>query len=185
MSQLYASFRTLIMLIGVFGVTNVVAANQLAGHPSPYLAMHAEDPVDWRPWQATVFDDASTDNRLVFVSIGYFSCHWCHVMHRQSYQDPGIAKLLNQRYISVKVDRELDPDLDRRLIDFVEAVRGSAGWPLNVFLTPDGYPVTGFTYLPRDNFAAVLEQLDEQWRQDRDGLAAAARDFFPDPNAGA
>jgi uncharacterized protein YyaL (SSP411 family) len=99
-------------------------------------------------------------------------------MQQESYQDAGIAKILNDKYIAVKVDRELDPDLDRRLIDFVETTRGSAGWPLNVFLTPEGYPVTGFTYLPRDDFARVLEGLDKEWQQNHVSLTVAAREFF-------
>jgi hypothetical protein len=167
----------LVLTIGI-AANPATAANQLTGHPSPYLALHAGDPVDWMPWQADVLDDARADNRLVFVSVGYFSCHWCHVMQQESYQDAGIAKILNEKYVSIKVDRELDPDLDRRLIDFVATTRGAAGWPLNVFLTPEGYPVTGFTYLPRADFARVLLQLDRQWQQDHVSLAAAARDFF-------
>ena len=121
------------------------ATNQLDGHPSPYLEIHSGDPVHWRQWQAEVFQEAAKDNRLIYVSVGYFSCHWCHVMQRESYQDEGIASILNQKYIAVKVDRELDPDLDRRLMEFVELTRGAAGWPLNVFLTPGGFPITGFT----------------------------------------
>ncbi len=154
------------------------AANRLANHPSPYLALHGDDPVDWRDWQAEVFEAARKDNRLVLVSIGYYSCHWCHVMQRESYQDAEVAARLNESFISVKVDRELDPDLDQRLIAFVEHVRGSAGWPLNVFLTPEGYPVTGFTYLPRDRFLYVLEQLDAEWRERHVELGRAARIFF-------
>jgi len=169
---------TSLALIISLGATGAWASNQLAGHPSPYLALHAGDPVNWRPWQAEVFKDARQDKRLVYVSVGYFSCHWCHVMQQESYQDEGIAKLLNQSYIAVKVDRELDPDLDRRLIEFVEKTRGSAGWPLNVFLTPDGYPVAGFTYLPSNVFANVLQELDDAWQKDQDQLADAARTFF-------
>ncbi len=170
--------QTLLVLVIGIAANPATAANQLAGHPSPYLALHAGDPVDWKAWNADVIENSRAGNRLVFVSVGYFSCHWCHVMQQESYQDAGIAKILNEKYISIKVDRELDPDLDRRLIDFVETIRGSAGWPLNVFLTPEGYPVTGFTYLPRDDFARVLLQLDQQWQQDHVSLAAAARDFF-------
>ena len=173
-----ALLTTSLVLIISLGAPGAWASNQLAGHPSPYLALHAGDPVNWRPWQAEVFKDARQDNRLVYVSVGYFSCHWCHVMQQESYQDEGIAKLLNQNYIAVKVDRELDPDLDRRLIDFVEKTRGSAGWPLNVFLTPDGYPIAGFTYLPSNVFANVLQELDDAWQQDQDQLAKAARNFF-------
>ncbi len=165
-------------LITSLGPPGAWASNQLAGHPSPYLALHADDPVNWRPWQASVFQDARKDKRLVYVSVGYFSCHWCHVMQQESYQDEGIAKLLNQGYIAVKVDRELDPDLDRRLIEFVEKTRGAAGWPLNVFLTPDGHPIAGFTYLPSNDFANVLQELDDTWQKNQDQLAGAARDFF-------
>lgn len=160
------------------GSTAALAANQLLGHPSPYLALHGEDPVDWRSWQDEVFTQAKADNRLVFVSIGYFSCHWCHVMQQESYRDEAIAKVINRGYIAVKVDRELDPDLDQRLIRFVEKIRGSAGWPLNVFLTPDGYPITGFTYLPPENFITVLQQLEGEWRDKHEAISTAAQDFF-------
>jgi uncharacterized protein YyaL (SSP411 family) len=154
------------------------ASNQLGGHPSPYLAMHARDPVDWQTWQPGVFEQAREDNRLVLVSVGYFSCHWCHVMQQQSYQHEQTAAFLNEHYVSVKIDRELDPDLDRRLIEFVEQVRGAAGWPLNVFLTPEGYPVTGFTYLPQENFLLVLQRLEREWRNNGPALSASAREFF-------
>ena len=154
------------------------AQNQLAGHPSPYLALHANDPVDWQSWQAKVFAQARAGNRLVLVSVGYFSCHWCHVMQRESYRDAQVAALLNRHFIAVKVDRELEPDLDQRLLDFVKQVRGAAGWPLNVILTPAGYPLTGFTYLPRDNFLQLLERLDVEWRQNHVELSTSAREFF-------
>ena len=165
-----------VLLLGL--ALSARAANELGGHPSPYLALHGEDPVAWTTWQEDVFARAQADNRLVFVSVGYFSCHWCHVMQRESYQDADIAALLNRAYVSVKVDRELDPDLDQRLIDFVEKVRGSAGWPLNVFLTPQGYPVTGFTYLPPAEFESLLQRLERQWRDNGDEIAAAAEEFF-------
>ncbi len=170
----------LVLLFGLFitGIGAALASNQLSGHPSPYLALHGDDPVDWQTWRDEVFTRAKADNRLIFVSIGYFSCHWCHVMQQESYRDESVAELLNRGYIAVKIDRELDPDLDQRLISFVEKVRGSAGWPLNVFLTPDGYPVTGFTYLPRDSFLDVLQQLDGEWRKSHEKITAAAREFF-------
>ncbi|MDJ0779494.1 MAG: DUF255 domain-containing protein [Gammaproteobacteria bacterium] len=172
------------LLLFLFGWSSAaLAANQLDGHPSPYLAQHAGDPVAWRDWREDVFRDARADNRLVFVSIGYFSCHWCHVMQRESYQDDAVAKLLNEHFISVKIDRELEPDLDQRLVGFVEAIRGSAGWPLNVFLTPQGYPITGFTYLPRDGFADVLDQLQQEWQANHAQLAAAAQRFFEEQMA--
>jgi hypothetical protein len=169
---------TLLIAFIATGSGGAHASNQLSGHPSPYLALHANDPVNWMPWQPEVFTRSNRDKRLIFVSIGYFSCHWCHVMQRESYQDPAIAKVLNDNYISVKIDRELEPDLDQRLIGFVEKIRGSAGWPLNVFLTPEGYPVTGFTYLPRDVFINVLQELDGEWQQNHEKISASAREFF-------
>jgi uncharacterized protein YyaL (SSP411 family) len=151
-----------------------VSANQLAGHDSPYLAMHGEDPVEWQDWSADVLAQAKKQHKLLFVSIGYFACHWCHVMQRESYRDPQVAKILNEHFISVKVDRELNPALDAYLIDFVQRTRGSAGWPLNVFLTPDGHPLVGLTYLPKDRFVALLNDLQQQWQQAPDYLTQAA-----------
>ncbi len=153
-------------------------AGALANHPSPYLKLHADDPVDWRAWGPEVLEQARTQDRLILLSIGYFACHWCHVMQRESYKDEAVARFLNAHFIAVKVDRELRPELDRRMIQFVENLNGHAGWPLNVFLTPDGYPMTGFTYLPRDQFLSVLEKLETQWKARRDELSAAARAYF-------
>ncbi|MCZ6882496.1 MAG: DUF255 domain-containing protein [Gammaproteobacteria bacterium] len=158
--------------------TSLLAANSLAHHPSPYLSMHANDPVDWQVWDEAVLRQAQDQNKLIYISVGYFSCHWCHVMQRQSYSDSGIAELLNQGFVPVKVDRELRPELDRRLINFVRETRGAAGWPLNVFLTPEGYPVLGFTYLPKADFNDVLVQLQQQWQARGDEIALAAKGFF-------
>ena len=157
------------------------ASNQLDGHDSPYLAMHGDDPVDWQSWTADVLARAKKENKLVFVSIGYFSCHWCHVMQRESYSNDKIAKQLNDNFISVKVDRELNPALDAYLIDFVTRTRGSAGWPLNVFLTPEGHPLVGLTYLPADRFMALLQDLQSKWAQSpayyKQAAARAAQDM--------
>lgn len=150
------------------------AGNQLTGHDSPYLAMHGEDPVAWRPWSAEALAQARQQNKLLFVSIGYFSCHWCHVMQRESFSNDTVAKILNENFISVKVDRELNPAIDAYLIDFVTRTRGSAGWPLNVFLTPDGHPLVGMTYLPKELFITLLGNLQQQWRQAPDYLRQAA-----------
>ena len=113
-------------------------AGELQNHPSPYLKLHANDPVKWQLWSKDVLQQAAKNNQLVYVSVGYFSCHWCHVMQKESYADPEVGAYLNKYFIPVKVDRELRPDLDRRLIRFVEALNGQAGWPLNVFMTADG-----------------------------------------------
>jgi uncharacterized protein YyaL (SSP411 family) len=169
-----------IVLIGVLtgAPTLLLAANSLAHHPSPYLAMHAEDPVDWQVWDKAVLKQAQDTNKLIYISVGYFSCHWCHVMQQQSYSDSEVAELLNQGFVPVKVDRELRPELDRRLINFVAETRGSAGWPLNVFLTPEGYPVLGFTYLPKSEFSKVLVELQQQWRARNDEISLAAQVFY-------
>ncbi len=168
----------LFFIVQMFGASTSAVENQLKDNPSPYLAMHASDPVQWQPWGKQALQRARQENRLIFVSIGYFSCHWCHVMQRESYADKEVGAFLNKHFIAVKVDRELRPELDRRMIQFVEAVRGQAGWPLNVFITPDGYPVTGFTYLPRDNFLQVLLQLQTEWSKRRDEIARVAREYF-------
>ena len=113
--------------------------NQLHKHPSPYLAMHAGDPVAWQDWGAAAVDRARREGKLLYISVGYFSCHWCHVMQRESYRNKDIAAFLNRHFIPVKVDRELESALDARLIEFAERTRGQGGWPLNVFVTPEAY----------------------------------------------
>jgi uncharacterized protein len=149
--------------------------NQMTGHPSPYLAMHARDPVAWQEWNPEALARARREDKLVYVSIGYFSCHWCHVMQRESYQNEAIARTLNANFIPVKVDRELEPALDARLIEFAEATTGRAGWPLNVFLTPEGHPLFAVLYLPPDNFLQVLDRLHSLWVNDRANLRQMAR----------
>ena len=139
--------------------------NQLANHPSPYLAMHGQDPVQWQEWSEAAQQAAVQEDKLLFVSSGYFSCHWCHVMQRESFSNPEVAAILNKHFIPVKVDRELNPALDTKLIDFVERTRGYAGWPLNVFITPDGYPLVGLVYMPSQDFKAMLLKLTAEWQQ--------------------
>ena len=134
-------------------------ANALAHAASPYLRLHAQDPVHWQEWSPDLVARARSGNRLIFVSVGYFACHWCHVMQRESFSNPAAAALLNEHFVSAKVDRELDPALDAQLLRFVQATLGHAGWPLNVVLTPDGLPLFGFTYLPVAEFMRLLEQV--------------------------
>ena len=141
------------------------ASNVLNEQVSPYLRLHAKDPVAWQLWDQQVLEKARKENKLIFVSSGYFSCYWCHVMQRESFSDKKIAALLNENYISVKVDREMDPALDAYLVAFVERTRGSAGWPLNVIISPEGYPIVGMTYLPSDQFASALSKVLQLWKQ--------------------
>ena len=168
--------RPAVMLLLAAVVAGVChAGNRLAGHPSPYLAMHGDDPVDWHPWSAETLAAARAQGQLLFVSSGYFACHWCHVMQRESYRDPGIAAALNDLAVPVKIDRELRPALDDHLIAFVEGTRGQAGWPLNVFLTPEGYPLVGFTYLPPEEFGGLVTLLARRWAEAPEALRGFAR----------
>ena len=164
-----------ILALGLFISNPQVSANELKGHASPYLAMHGDDPVNWHEWNAQTVEIARQQNKLLFVSSGYFSCHWCHVMQRESYQNKDIAALLNQHFIPVKVDRELDSALDAHLIEFVERTQGISGWPLNTFVTPEGYPLVGMVYVPPDNFKQILQKLHTQWRNDAAALRQLAR----------
>ena len=161
-------------LLLLFVCSTLPASNDLKNHPSPYLAMHGDDPVQWRDWGEAAVEEARNSGKLLYLSSGYFSCHWCHVMQRESYQNSEIAELLNKWFIPVKVDRELQPALDAYLISFVEKTEGHAGWPLNVFLTPDGYPVVGMTYVPREQFQTLLNKLHALWKQEPQRLLDVA-----------
>jgi hypothetical protein len=151
-------------------------SNQLKHHPSPYLALHGSDPTAWQEWNADTVARAKRENKLLFVSIGYFSCHWCHVMQRESYKNPEIARFLNENFIPVKVDREISGALDAELQAFAEATRGQAGWPLNVFITPEGYPLFALLYAPPQEFLQVVTRLGERWRKEGPQLAKLARE---------
>ena len=155
--------------------TGKAEKNSLYDHASPYLAMHGKDPVKWQPWNQQTISIARQQDKLLFVSSGYFSCHWCHVMQRESFQNDKVAALLNSQFVPVKVDRELNSALDTHLIDFVEKTQGQAGWPLNVFITPDGYPLVGFTYAPPENVSQILTALQKEWRTKKQELKDLAR----------
>jgi len=150
-----------------------VSTNRLALEQSPYLLQHAHNPVDWFPWGEEAFAKAQREDRPIFLSVGYSTCHWCHVMERESFESEEIARVLNEHFVSIKVDREERPDVDRMYMLFVQASTGSGGWPMSVWLTPQRKPFFGGTYFPPDNrygrpgFRAVLEQLAKAWKQDR------------------
>jgi hypothetical protein len=172
-------FVSLLASAVTLGANPAPLSNRLAGHPSPYLALHADDPTAWQDWGPEAVARAQRENKLLYISIGYFSCHWCHVMQQESYRNPEIAAFLNEHFVPVKVDRELEPALDSRMIDFVERTRGMAGWPLNVFVTPDGNPLYAVLYLPPEQFLQVIRQLSGLWREDPAGLAELARHEAP------
>ena len=133
--------------------------NRLADSSSPYLVQHAHNPVDWMPWCDEAFDLAREQGKLVFVSIGYSACHWCHVMEHQTFEDEEAAEFINEHFISIKVDREERPDIDAIYMQAVKIMTGRGGWPLNCIALPDGRPVFGGTYFPKDAFLERLEQL--------------------------
>lgn len=171
-----ARFLLIVLSLLPLAASAAPLANQLKHHPSPYLAMHAADPVTWQDWSAGAVERARREGKLLYISVGYFSCHWCHVMQRESYRNQDIAKFLNRHFVPVKVDRELEPALDARLIEFAERTRGVSGWPLNVFVTPEGYPVYAALYLPPAEFKQVLERLQGLWVSDRASLERLARE---------
>jgi uncharacterized protein YyaL (SSP411 family) len=154
--------------------------NRLAQEKSPYLLQHAHNPVDWFPWGEEAFNKARAENKPIFLSIGYSTCHWCHVMERESFESEEIAKYLNEHFVSIKVDREERPDVDKIYMTFVQSTTGSGGWPLNVFLTPDLKPFFGGTYFPPDDrygrgsFLSVLKQVANVWRERHGEVAASA-----------
>ncbi|HEY3789516.1 MAG TPA: thioredoxin domain-containing protein, partial [Urbifossiella sp.] len=132
--------------------------NRLAKESSPYLLQHAHNPVDWYPWGQEAFEKARKEKKLVFLSIGYSACHWCHVMERESFSNAEVAKVLNENFVCIKVDREERPDIDDVYMTALNVYGESGGWPLSMFLTPDAKPIGGGTYFPPDDFTAVLKK---------------------------
>jgi uncharacterized protein YyaL (SSP411 family) len=147
--------------------------NRLANQSSPYLLQHCQNPVDWFPWGPEAFEKARNEDKPVFLSIGYSTCHWCHVMEHESFENQSIAELMNRWFVCIKVDREERPDIDRIYMSYVQATTGGGGWPMSVWLTPDLEPFVGGTYFPPDNrygragFPMILERIAEAWKQDR------------------
>src|SRR5690348_13581034 len=131
-----------------FGCYGAPVPNRLANETSPYLLQHAHNPVDWYPWGQEALSRARELDRPILLSIGYSACHWCHVMERESFEDAGIARLMNDHFVPIKVDREERPDLDAVYMQAVVHLTGQGGWPMTVFLTPDGEPFWGGTYFP-------------------------------------
>ena len=159
--------------------------NALAQETSPYLLAHANNPVDWLPWGPVALERARELDRPLLVSIGYAACHWCHVMERESFEDPRTAALMNEHFVAVKVDREERPDVDGVYMEAVQAITGQGGWPLKVFLTPDQQPFFGGTYWPpvrrhgMPSFQEVLEAVAGLWRERREEVRAAPQQSSP------
>jgi uncharacterized protein YyaL (SSP411 family) len=158
--------------------------NRLARERSPYLLQHAGNPVDWYPWGHEAFEKARRENKPIFLSIGYSTCHWCHVMEHESFESPEVAEALNADFVSIKVDREERPDVDRVYMSFVQSTTGSGGWPMTVMLTPDLKPFFGGTYFPphskwgRPGFMELLGEISRVWKHDRARVDFAAAELF-------
>jgi uncharacterized protein YyaL (SSP411 family) len=158
--------------------------NRLIHEKSPYLLQHAHNPVDWYAWGPEAFDAARKENKPIFLSIGYSTCHWCHVMERESFENEQIAAILNKYFVAIKVDREERPDVDRIYMAYVQASTGGGGWPMSVWLTPDLKPFLGGTYFPPENrygragFPAVLERVAEAWRTDREKIVQSSAEVL-------
>jgi uncharacterized protein YyaL (SSP411 family) len=154
--------------------------NRLIHEPSPYLQQHAHNPVDWYPWGEEAFAKARLEDKPIFLSIGYSTCHWCHVMERESFENSKTAEMLNRDFVAIKVDREERPDIDRIYMSYVQAATGSGGWPMSVWLTPMLQPFIGGTYYPPENkygragFPLMLERIAKAWREERDRIVESS-----------
>jgi uncharacterized protein YyaL (SSP411 family) len=160
-----------------------MSENRLARETSPYLLQHAHNPVDWYPWGEEAFDRAKAEDKPVLLSVGYSACHWCHVMERESFENPAIAGLMNAGFVNVKVDREERPDVDHIYMQAVQSMTGRGGWPMTVFLTPDGTPFYGGTYFPPEDrhglpgFPKLLAAIADAWRGRRDEVLRSGREL--------
>src|SRR5450631_585933 len=154
--------------------------NRLAHEKSPYLLQHAHNPVDWYPWGEEAFEKARLENKPIFLSIGYSACHWCHVMERESFENEELAAVLNEKFVSIKVDREERPDVDSIYMEAVQMMTGHGGWPMSMFLTPAGAPFYAGTYFPPSDrhgmpgFRRVLEHVADAYRSKRADVEAAS-----------
>lgn len=175
-ASLVKRIRTMSDSAGEAASNNTKKTNRLASEKSPYLLQHATNPVDWFPWGEEAFKKAKAEDKLIFLSVGYSTCHWCHVMEKESFEDPATAELMNNHYVNIKVDREERPDVDEMYMAFIQATVGGGGWPMSVFLTPDLEPLAGGTYFPpndmigRPSFRSVLKSIAKQWEEKRSAI---------------
>src|SRR5258706_11081497 len=157
--------------------------NKLIHETSPYLLQHAYNPVNWYPWGDEALTKAKQENKPILVSIGYSACHWCHVMERESFEDEATARIMNENFVNIKIDREERPDLDHIYMDAVQAMTGSGGWPLNVFLNPEGKPFYGGTYFPpkrafnRVSWQEILQSIMQAFKERRNEMDEQAENI--------
>src|ERR1700758_4614454 len=169
-----ASIRPYVPPTSTEGNAMDAAENLLRHETSPYLLQHADNPVHWRPWGAAALEEARAANKPILLSIGYAACHWCHVMAHESFEDPETAALMNERFVNIKIDREERPDIDHLYMSALHALGEQGGWPLTMFIAPDGAPFWGGTYFPpeprwgRPSFRQVLAGVSDAWRSDHE-----------------
>jgi hypothetical protein len=152
--------------------------NQLINESSPYLLQHAYNPVDWHPWNRETLEKAKNEDKMILVSIGYSACHWCHVMERESFEDEEVARVMNEHFVCIKVDREERPDVDQVYMDAVQLISGRGGWPLNCFALPDGRPFWGATYFQRDQWLGILNNVVNLFHTQRKKINQQAEDIY-------
>ena len=166
--------------------------NALIKETSPYLLQHAHNPVNWLPWNDAALSQAVKENKLIIISVGYSSCHWCHVMEHESFKNTDVAQVMNDHYISIKVDREERPDVDNVYMNAVQLMTGQGGWPLNVIALPDGRPVWGGTYFRKEEWINALSQINKLHHTEQEKLLEYAEklsegmqqmSIIPDNNA--
>ena len=185
-----AKIQILIILLAVFSSScansqnnNSVNENEpkytnaLINESSPYLLQHAHNPVNWMPWGDEAFDLAKKEGKLVLVSIGYSSCHWCHVMEHESFEDEKVAELMNEHFVCIKVDREERPDVDQVYMTAVQLMAGQGGWPLNCFTLPDARPIYGGTYFPKTKWVEILNKLHDSYVNNKEEVVTYAENL--------
>src|SRR5688572_10329692 len=148
--------------------------NRVAEAGSPYLREHADNPVDWYEWGSEALEKAKKENKPLIISIGYAACHWCHVMERESFMDTAVARVMNENFISIKIDREERPDIDQIYLEAAQLISGNAGWPLNAFALPDGKPFYAGTYFPKESWLDLLRQVLKVYREDNANVVKQA-----------
>ncbi|MDC1492819.1 thioredoxin domain-containing protein [Flavobacteriaceae bacterium] len=172
--KLFYFFFLLLIITACQNKESKKMSNNLINETSPYLLQHAYNPVDWNPWDTKYLEIAKQEKKLVIISVGYSACHWCHVMERESFEDTIVAKLMNEKFISIKVDREERPDVDNVYMNAVQLMTGSGGWPLNVITLPDGRPIWGGTYFSKEQWINALDQVSKLYEKDPERLISYA-----------
>ena len=155
---------SLLLLVSLFSCMGQNQGNKLKNSLSPYLLQHADNPVNWYPWGEEALQKAREENKLMIISIGYSTCHWCHVMEKECFEDSAVAEIMNENFVCIKVDREEHPEVDEYYMQAMQVMTGGGGWPLNIFALPDGRPIYGTTYLPKNQWITLCKQIAKLYK---------------------